>query len=228
MHRRIAGPTLAVALATALTATGFTAGARATGGVASQGYSSYELGEAADIASGSYTSAELSDARHDTALAGITEDPDPAAVTEDGESQSEANAGLASVGQPTHVADSSTCPSGSDEHFMGHSWTHHSLLGSTIYKWHWDVWYCRNDSTDKITRWTHRADFITDAQWMVSWTDDQTTALDSLPADKAKAYRQRHLQLCYAAKFACANRYPWGRGTAYGPGYDPYFVGDDG
>jgi hypothetical protein len=228
MHPALTHLASAFTLAVALTATGLEGSARAADGVAAPGYTASELVEATDIASGTYTASELADARNDVALAGIVEDPDPAAVTELGESQSQANAGLASVGEPTHTTDSSACPNGSNEHFMGHSWTHHSLLGSPMYTWHWDVWYCRNDTTDRITRWTHRADFITDAQWMVSWTDDQTTILESLPAEKAKAYRQRHLQLCYAAKFACANRYPWGRGTAYGLGYNPYFTGDDG
>jgi hypothetical protein len=227
--RSLKKPTGRLVLALGLTATLFSAGAGAADADGSPTYTDSQLSIASDIASGSYTPAELYQARQDHPLAEIVEDPDPGSITQGDDTEAEAEAYLRWSGStPFAKKASSVCPAGSDEHFMGHHWTHHSLLGSTIYQWHWNVWYCRNDHTDKITKWTQRADYLTNAQWMVSMTGDQATLLDSVPATKAKAYRQRHLQLCYAAKFACANRYPWGRGTAYGLGYTPYFDGDDG
>jgi hypothetical protein len=222
MRRQAGRLTLVIGLALGLTTAVLSATTQTAVAVGAQDYTDAQLTIANDVASGSYTQDELAQAQQDPALADITENPDPYAVTEADETEDEANYGLASQGDPTYTAGKDgVCPAGSKEHFMGHSWTHHSLLGSTIYKWHWDIWYCRNDGTGKITKWTHWADFVTNAQWMVVWTNDKTTIMDSLPAVKGKAYRQRHLQLCYAVKFACANRYPWGRGTAYGLGYDP-------
>lgn len=129
-----------------------------------------------------------------------------------------ANAELAAQGKTTVSLKASDCPSGSTPYYTARYWTQKGTLGNVNYRWHLMQRFCRNNGTDKITRWIGMTDWLTDAKWYVEWTPDQVTSHSVLPSSRGIAYRQRHIKMELFVQVVPINFYPHGKFVMYGDG----------
>jgi hypothetical protein len=125
---------------------------------------------------------------------------------------------------------SGSCPSGSRQEDGGHAWTKKSMMGSTIYKWHFWMSYCFNPGSDgisgHITKVFNLRDWFTNTQGIVQVKEIVSQNHGITPAtpgcgnpvgcNTGWGRMERHVQLC-VFKYGCyTDVYPNGRLTAYG------------
>jgi hypothetical protein len=119
------------------------------------------------------------------------------------------------------VSKDGSCPSGSAKELNGWTWTKKSLLGSTQYKWHFTMTYCRNGDAfnGRITKILGRSDWLTDVDFNVETKDlvANTTFISDGQNNYGTARRERHLVLCVGGSWGCyAHLYPHATLTAHG------------
>lgn len=187
---------------------------------------------ATDVINGTYTPSELDACAASAACTDMISGGDSVQAeglgTSETESQVNAALGADAVTAST-LSASGGCPAGSTNYFTGRWWANKGDLGNTNYRWHWAVWFCRNNNTDKITKWLQKKDYITNAAWYVEWTNDQVTAMtpgnSGMPVGVAGAYRQRHVKLVFVVQVVPINFYPHGKFYIYGDGRTPLVSG---
>ena len=95
-----------------------------------------------------------------------------------------------------------------------------SLLGSTIYRWHHKVVYCR--SGGRVSSWQSRYDYLTDADSIVQVRGLVANQASGTGGTSAWSHKQRHLEYC-VVKYGCyANTYPQSKITVRGDGSYSY------
>jgi hypothetical protein len=119
------------------------------------------------------------------------------------------------------VSRDGDCPSGSDKELNGWVWTKKSLLGSTQYKWHFTMTYCRNGDTfnGRITKILDRSDWVSDTDFNVDTQEifSDSTFVSDGQNNYGQAERERHLRLCLGGSWGCyAHLYPHATLTAHG------------
>jgi hypothetical protein len=125
---------------------------------------------------------------------------------------------------------SGDCPLGSRAEDGGHAFTKHSMLGSTIYTWHFWMSDCFNPGSDgvsgHVTKVYNLRDWFTNTQSIVQVkevvsqakgiTEGTTGCGNPKGCNTGWGSLERHVQLC-ALKYGCyADRYPHAKLTRYG------------
>jgi hypothetical protein len=86
-------------------------------------------------------------------------------------------------------------------------YSHKSLLGSTIYRYHTYVKFQYNGT--KVTAWGTRYDYLSNEQDIVQLGDRILNQKTGVPASSATSTMKRHVELCVISYGCYANLYPY-------------------
>lgn len=182
------------------------------------------------IVDGTYTQTELNTCMASSYCVGLITGDGTLDTSSGGVSESlaDVNSELSAQGLQTVsvTADKTACPAGSNPFYSARYWTDRGdLNGNVNYRWHYMQRFCRNDKTNKITKWIGTTDWLTDAKWYVEWTSDQTTSRTPTPCGDCISYRQRHIKLVFVVQIVPINFYPHAKFVIHGDGTPTGVVG---